>query len=76
MIPNPAWLDAKFPNEAKLVKRPCLALVSTDKLWITYVPTKFHALPMLFCHCCCASLLCAMHVVLERWMIMHMAVVH
>jgi hypothetical protein len=38
LIPNPKWLDAKFPKEAKLVKRPCMALVSTDKMWTMYVP--------------------------------------
>ena len=32
-VPNPVWLDAKFPTEAKMVKRPCMALVSTDKMW-------------------------------------------
>lgn len=35
MVPNPQWLEAKYPNESKQVKRPCVALVSTDKMWIT-----------------------------------------
>lgn len=35
IVPNPTWLDAKFPKEAKQVKRPCVALVGTDKMWIT-----------------------------------------
>lgn len=35
LVPNPTWLDAKFPGQAKQVKRPCMALVSTDKQWIT-----------------------------------------
>ncbi len=35
IVPNPKWLDAKFPEQAKQVKRPCIALVSTDKMWIT-----------------------------------------
>lgn len=34
-VPNPAWLDARFPDKAKQVKRPFAALVSTDKTWIT-----------------------------------------
>jgi hypothetical protein len=35
LVPNPQWLDAKFPEQAKQVRRPCMALVSTDKQWIT-----------------------------------------
>ena len=35
LVPEPKWLDAKYPNEAKQVKRPCVALVSTDDMWIT-----------------------------------------
>ena len=34
-VSEPAWLD-KFP-ETKKVQRPCVALVSTDKKWMTYV---------------------------------------
>lgn len=37
-VSEPAWLS-KFP-EAASVKRPCVALVSTDKQWITYVITE------------------------------------
>lgn len=33
LIPNPTWLDAKFPEQGKLVKRPCMALVTPDKMW-------------------------------------------
>jgi hypothetical protein len=33
-VANPKWLDAKFPAEAKLVRRPCAALVSPDLMWI------------------------------------------
>jgi len=32
-VSEPAWLD-KFP-EAKSVKRPSVALISTDRQWIT-----------------------------------------
>lgn len=32
-VSEPAWLD-KFP-ESKKVGRPCVALVSTDKTWMT-----------------------------------------
>jgi hypothetical protein len=35
LVANPTWLDAKFPAQAKQVKRPCMALVSSDKQWIT-----------------------------------------
>ena len=35
LVSEPAWLDAKFPAEAQRVRRPCVALVSTDKIWIT-----------------------------------------
>jgi hypothetical protein len=35
MVPNPVWLDAKYPEKGKQVKRPCVALVSTDTTWIT-----------------------------------------
>lgn len=33
-VSEPAWLE-KFPSDAKRVARPCVALVSTDKAWIT-----------------------------------------
>ena len=36
LVSEPRWLDEKFPQEAKRVGRPCVALVSTDKIWITY----------------------------------------
>ncbi len=35
IVPEPAWLDKKYPELAKQVRRPCVALVSTDKQWIT-----------------------------------------
>ena len=35
LVSEPTWLDAQFPQEAKRVGRPCVALVSTDKVWIT-----------------------------------------
>ena len=38
LVSEPAWLDAKFPQEAAKVRRPCVALVSTDKIWITCAP--------------------------------------
>ncbi|PNW74609.1 hypothetical protein CHLRE_12g490500v5 [Chlamydomonas reinhardtii] len=40
IVPNPKWLDAKFPEQAKQVKRPCVALVSTDKMWITFMKLR------------------------------------
>lgn len=38
LVPEPAWLDGKFPNEGKRVGRPSLAVVSPEKQWITCVP--------------------------------------
>jgi hypothetical protein len=35
LVPNPAWLDARYPDLGRQVGRPCMALVSTDKTWIT-----------------------------------------
>ena len=35
LVSEPKWLEEKFPQEAKQVGRPCVALVSTDKIWIT-----------------------------------------
>lgn len=35
LIPNPTWLDSKYPEAAKQVRRPCMALLSTDKQWMT-----------------------------------------
>lgn len=34
LVPEPKWLEQKYPQEAKQIKRPCVALVSTDKTWI------------------------------------------
>lgn len=34
LVPEPKWLDAKYPEQAKAIKRPCVALMSTDKTWI------------------------------------------
>ena len=39
LVCEPAWLDAQFSQEAKRVGRPCVALVSTDKIWITCGPS-------------------------------------
>jgi hypothetical protein len=38
LVCEPTWLDKQFPQEAKRVGRPCIALVSTDKIWITCAP--------------------------------------
>lgn len=35
LVSEPAWLDEKFADKAKQVRRPCVALISTDKQWIT-----------------------------------------
>ena len=43
---EPEFLD-KFPNISKRLKRPAVALVSTDELWITYVPLPFSFLLLL-----------------------------
>ncbi len=34
IVPEPKWLEAKYPEQAKKVKKPAVALVSTDKNWI------------------------------------------
>jgi len=34
VVPEPKWLDQKYPEQAKMVGRPCVALMSTDKTWI------------------------------------------
>ena len=34
LVSEPTWLDEKFPAEAKRVGRPCVALVSPDKIWM------------------------------------------
>lgn len=34
IVPEPKWLDQKYPQEAKQVRRPCAAIMSTDKSWI------------------------------------------
>lgn len=34
IVSEPAWLDEKFPTKAKQVRRPCVALISTDEQWI------------------------------------------
>ena len=39
-VPNPAWLDARFPDQGKQVGRPSLALVSTDKKWVTFMRVR------------------------------------
>ena len=35
LVSEPAWLDELFADQAKQVRRPCVALISTDKQWIT-----------------------------------------
>ncbi|PNH09628.1 hypothetical protein TSOC_003718 [Tetrabaena socialis] len=40
IVPEPVWLDKKYPELAKQVKRPCVALISTDKLWITFMKLR------------------------------------
>lgn len=50
-VSEPAWL-AKY-QEAVSVKRPCVALVSTDKQWITYVCIDWPVLaPSVMCFVC------------------------
>ena len=40
LVPNPAWLDARYPSKAKQVARPCMALVSTDAQWVTFMKLR------------------------------------
>ena len=35
LVSEPASLDELFADQAKQVRRPCVALISTDKQWIT-----------------------------------------
>ena len=34
IVSEPAWLDRSFSEQARKVKRPCVALVSTDEIWM------------------------------------------
>lgn len=34
LVAEPAWLDESFAEKSKKVKRPSVALVSTDEIWI------------------------------------------
>lgn len=40
LVCEPEWLDSSFPTEAKKVKRPAVALVSTDATWITFMKLR------------------------------------
>lgn len=40
LVPNPEWLDGKFAAQGKQVRRPCMALVSPDKTWITFMKLR------------------------------------
>lgn len=35
IVPQPAWLAEKFPDLDKRVRKPAVALISTDPVWIT-----------------------------------------
>ena len=35
LVSEPAWLDEQFPDKAKQLRRPCVALVAPDQQWIT-----------------------------------------
>lgn len=34
LVSEPSWLAKDFPKEAGRVGRPCVALVSADKIWM------------------------------------------
>jgi len=40
LVCEPGWLDASFPSEAKKVRRPAVALISTDATWITFMKLR------------------------------------
>ena len=40
LVPNPTWLDERFPELAPRVRRPCVAIVSTDEVWITFMKLR------------------------------------
>ncbi|MEW5298422.1 MAG: hypothetical protein WDW36_001546 [Sanguina aurantia] len=39
-VPEPAWLASKFPAQSAQVRRPCVALMSSDKVWITFMKLR------------------------------------
>jgi|TARA_B110000977_G_scaffold38255_1_gene51433 hypothetical protein len=39
VVPNPAFLDA-MPDVAKKVKQPCVAVVTTDKVWNDFIKLR------------------------------------
>lgn len=40
ILPNPAWLDARFPDLAPRVQRPSVAIVSTDEAWVKFMKVR------------------------------------
>eukprot|EP00210_Caulerpa_lentillifera_P003023 g2886.t1 len=40
LVPEPAWLDVQFPEKGKLVGRPCVAIVSSDPVWMRFMRTR------------------------------------
>ncbi|GAB4818846.1 hypothetical protein N2152v2_005892 [Parachlorella kessleri] len=40
LVSQPAWLESKFPEEAKRVSKPAVALVSTDPTWILFMKLR------------------------------------
>lgn len=40
LVSEPAWLDERFSSQAAQVGRPCAALVSTDRQWITFMKLR------------------------------------
>jgi hypothetical protein len=40
LVSEPTWLDKQFPDQAKRVSRPCVALISTDKQWIKFMKLR------------------------------------
>ena len=40
LVSQPAWLDAKLGADAQRVRRPAVALVSTDEVWILFMKLR------------------------------------
>lgn len=40
MVSQPAWLESKFPDLDKRVRKPAVALVATDKTWIVFMKLR------------------------------------
>merc|ERR1712060_17223 len=40
IVPNPVWINEELLTKAKFIRRPCVALVSTNPKWIIYMKLR------------------------------------